>query len=1043
MDIRINDIVEKPIDPYQKEFNPFPGLRPFSTDESYLFFGREEQSEEVLHKLSKSRFVAIVGPSGSGKSSFIFSGLLPVLYGSYSTETTISWEVITARPGTAPLENIAAALLSTDHTFLQADPAEKLYAQTALYTSLKNNPSALTHFLSAEKFKNKNILILLDQFEELFRQQLHEAPAGKNENKQPDEPHTLINLLIDALEDKAANMYVVISMRSDFIGECARYPDLTRKINESYYLIPQMTQEQKQKAILGPVAVGGGQMTPRLVQQLLNDLGDNPDQLPILQHALMRTWSYWSTSHEEEPIDLKHYEAIGRMDEALSQHANEAFEELLTSQKRVCESIFKALTDKGGDQSGIRKPTKLAQLAAIAGTTQEEVILITDKFRQPGRALLTPLAFVPLKSDTIIDISHESLMRIWVRLKKWVEEEEEAVQMYLRLAEASAKYQIGQAALWRLPDLQLALNWLHKQKPTLVWAQQYDPAFERVMAFLEYSKKAYETEQKTKEILQKKELRRARVVAVILGLFAIISVGFLIFAVTQQIKAREQAEIAKLNEKQAKAQAALALASERNARNQRTFAEQQKLNAHRQEFIARQNERLAQDERIKAEASEQEARKQQQIALEQQAIAELNAGVAKEQTAIAIWEKNNAYNARLLSIAQAMSVKSLQVIDLNLKLLTAGQAFAFNAQYGGKEDDPYIYEGLYYAIKKSKEESFNNLKGHTDNVRALASTNSGNFLYSAGSDGRVIQWSAKDATQAPVIVSQQKGIINRSIALSADNKQLAVGGEYPYIQLYNLQTENKQTQTIKTPTKLIWYLTYTQHADGIIFADSSSVYLYDFSKFTHLYQAASKINAISVSPQGNTMAIGNQEGQVILLNLHTRTPENILLGSKDPITAIAYNNKGNLLAIGDSKGTVSITEVTSLERVATLVGHTARINNIKFSWNDTKLATGSWDKTVRLWNATKWNNLPITLKDHSDWVWSLTFSPGDEKLLAGCRDSFVRIWPTNAKQLAGMLCEKSTRNMSKQEWEQFVADTTDVPYEKTCPALPAGENIGK
>jgi WD40 repeat protein len=145
--------------------------------------------------------------------------------------------------------------------------------------------------------------------------------------------------------------------------------------------------------------------------------------------------------------------------------------------------------------------------------------------------------------------------------------------------------------------------------------------------------------------------------------------------------------------------------------------------------------------------------------------------------------------------------------------------------------------------------------------------------------------------------------------------------------------------------------------------------------------------------------------------------------------------------VGDTKGIVKVWDVKKQELVSTLVGHAARINNVSFSWDNKKLATGSWDKTVRLWNTAKWENLPIVLKDHPDWVWSVAFSANSDKLLAGCRDSFVRIWPTNAKTLADMICSKTKRNLSKKEWEQFVADVTDIPYEKTCPVLPTGEGI--
>ncbi|QHT68892.1 High-affnity carbon uptake protein Hat/HatR [Rhodocytophaga rosea] len=1037
MDRNIQDIIDNRTQTGKEIINPFPGLRPFSIHESHLFFGREGQSEEVLLKLARNRFVSIIGPSGSGKSSFIYCGIIPILYGGFIESSGNGWKVISTRPGKSPVDNLAEALATEELSYQQASEEDKFVKKTLIATLLRTHSQGLVEAISQHESADKNFLLIVDQFEELFR-----FKKGEDGKDAENEAVAYIELLIEAIQNKNLPIYVVITMRSDFIGECAYFPNLTEKINESYYLLPQMTREQKSLAITGPVAVGGAKIAPRLMQQLLDDLGDNADQLPIMQHALMRTWSYWATVHRDnEPIDVQHYEAIGRMEGALSQHADEAYSELNDKQKRLCETLFKSLTDKGGDVNGIRRPTRLAEIASIADASEEDVIKIIDKFREPGRALLTPHAGVVLHSDSIIDISHESLMRIWLRLKKWVEEEAEGIRMYLRLAEASAKYQVGQAGLWRPPDLQLALNWQLKQKPTLQWAQRYDPAFERVMAFLEFSKKSYETEQRSKEILQKKALRRARAVALILGLFAIISVGFLIFAITQQIRAKEQAEIARKNEQKAKVQTRLALISERNAKNQRIFAEQQRAKAKEQEQLARESEQIAQQERLKAELSEQEALKQQKIAQEERVRAEDNERVAKEQTSIAIKEKNNAYQSRLLSIAQAMAVKSLQVIDMDLKLLTSGQAYAFNAQYGGKEDDPYIYEGLYYAVKKSKDESFNNLKGHSDNVRSLISANTGNYVYSAGSDGKILRWDIENPEKTYTSLDQEKNSIVRTLALSRDNKWLAGGGEFSFIKIYNLSRLDNPPQKIKIPSRLIWFLSYTQADQGLVFSDSSSVYHYDFKAFNQLYRATSKINTIAVSPVHNTVALGNQAGQVIMLNLDKNGAESMLFQNKEPITAISFSQDGQLLAVGDTKGIVKVWDVKKQELISTLVGHSARINNVSFSWDDKKLATGSWDKTVRLWNTSKWANLPIVLKDHPDWVWSVAFSADNDKLLAGCRDSFVRIWPTNAKTLADMICGKTKRNMSKKEWEQFVAEVTDVPYEKTCPVLPAGEGI--
>ena len=165
-------------------------------------------------------------------------------------------------------------------------------------------------------------------------------------------------------------------MRSDFLGDCARFPGLPEAVNEGQYLVPRLTREERRAAITGPIAVGGGEISPVLLTRLVNDVGDNPDQLSILQHALNRTWAQWQRErHGSEPISLSHYEAIGTMAHALDQHAERAFAELTTErQKKICEVVFQALTDKGSDARGVRRPTDFATLCAIANASPAEVV---------------------------------------------------------------------------------------------------------------------------------------------------------------------------------------------------------------------------------------------------------------------------------------------------------------------------------------------------------------------------------------------------------------------------------------------------------------------------------------------------------------------------------------------------------------------------------------------------------------------------------------------------------------------------------------------
>jgi len=300
-------------------------------------------------------------------------------------------------------------------------------------------------------------------------------------------------------------------MRSDFIGDCMEYPGLPEAVNAGMYLVPRMTRQELRSAITGPVAVGGGQIASRLVLRLLNDIGDNQDQLPVLQHALMRTWDYWYQGVRlAEPIDIADYEAIGTLRHALSLHAEEAFLEAGSGKKqRTTERMFKALTDTFSDQRGVRRPTSIPELAAICDVLETEVIQIVDIFRQRGRCFLVPPAEVALDSRSVIDISHESLMRCWARLIAWAEEERRSAEFYMRLSKATAWFEEGTAGLWRDPELEFGLRWWTKADPTEAWASRYDASFMNVVKFLDRSKQERDRAFAAREKERKWKLRQA------------------------------------------------------------------------------------------------------------------------------------------------------------------------------------------------------------------------------------------------------------------------------------------------------------------------------------------------------------------------------------------------------------------------------------------------------------------------------------------------------------------------------------------------------
>jgi hypothetical protein len=457
---------ETPLD--DPDYNPFPGLRPFEDRNEQLFFGRELQVDQLLSRLESNRFLAIVGTSASGKSSLVRAGLLPALHGGAMADAGSHWKIAIMRPGSDPIANLATAL--EESSALDATGSDRATRRGMARAVLDSGALGLVELIQQARLdKGDNVLIFVDQFEELFR-------FKKSHNlESADHAALFVRLLLEAASHPSSSIYVLLTMRSDFLGDCAQFHGLPERINEGLFLVPRLSRDQLRDAIEGPIGVAGAEITPRLVNRLLNGVGDDPDQLPVLQHALMRTWQMWKAEDAPDmPIDIAHYEATGELAEALSRHGDEIYSALPDDRSRlIAERLFKAVTDRGTDSRGIRRPTRFDELCAIVGASEADVRNVVDTFRAPENAFLMPPATTPLEPGTVIDITHESLMRVWGLLLRWVAEEADSARIYRRLASDAERG----AAPWRNPDLAEARAWLQRNRDRIneAWAARYAP----------------------------------------------------------------------------------------------------------------------------------------------------------------------------------------------------------------------------------------------------------------------------------------------------------------------------------------------------------------------------------------------------------------------------------------------------------------------------------------------------------------------------------------------------------------------------------------
>lgn len=504
--------------------NPYTGLRPFEEAYSSFFFGRDLQVQELYQKLNKKKFVAVLGYSGSGKSSLVKCGLIPKL----TSDLNRKWKKVECRPGSSPVVNLANALTAKEVGLFDDSDGMDSFIHSLLQRSSKGLEEAVEY---SNLGADEHLLILIDQFEELFRFRKYEV----QQEASGAESMRFVNLLVNAINGLDQRIHLVITMRSEFLGDCANFQGFPDAINQGQYLIPPMTRTELKEVITKPVLainrLNGTEisLSRALIERVLNDLGSDQDQLPILQHTLQRTWQKWVESQEEGLIGLTHYSGAGGMKNSLNNHADNAYGLLKQAWKqRICQKIFRAITEKDADGIETRRPERLSNLAKITQMDERSILEVVDVFTENGSFLQTyEYHGEKEESDLIIDISHESLMRKWDQLRKWVIEESEAAAFYHKLAVSAKAEKDEEGDLLTKNSLIQAKSWWKGISPNREWAQRYDELhkefikFSGVESYLNHSEKIEKRKIADAKVKEKRRARGKRVVFAAVTLAAV------------------------------------------------------------------------------------------------------------------------------------------------------------------------------------------------------------------------------------------------------------------------------------------------------------------------------------------------------------------------------------------------------------------------------------------------------------------------------------------------------------------------------------------
>ncbi len=521
----------------QEHICPYTGLRSFTEEESLYFKGRDLQTDQITALLEQNKFLMITGASGEGKSSLIYGGLIPNARAGFFKARYTNWVIADFRPERSPVANMASALsvqfnssASTIETELRRGYSSliDLYTNSDFYIHEEDEDWEKLPDPEKKQKKRKaaNLMILVDQFEEFFTNPenfFNESPSNDSQ--------IVVNLILETARiaiKKNIPVYVVCTMRSDYIGQCSAFRGLPEYIGFSQFFVPRLKRKDLKQVIEEPAILSGNSISQRLIERLVYDISDGVDQLPILQHALSRIWAAADRGSKE--MDLLHYAMVGGMpenelpDEDMSAyrnwfkglpeheqkfyretglhkvieiHANLLYENAweyynkshpenpITQQdaKRIIALSFSCLT-KIDNSRAVRNRMSLAEITGIVNSprlTAEVIGGVLNIFREEGNSFVRPFKTQDrvthdLSPQTVLDITHESLIRNWNKLNQWANREFEYYSTFLDFQKQLDRWQqSGKSRDYLLPigPLTYFENWFNTCKPNKGWIRRY------------------------------------------------------------------------------------------------------------------------------------------------------------------------------------------------------------------------------------------------------------------------------------------------------------------------------------------------------------------------------------------------------------------------------------------------------------------------------------------------------------------------------------------------------------------------------------------
>lgn len=954
-------VAEEPGDGVQE--NPYKGLCAFQERDAPDFFGRELLTARLLSRIfsreNPTRFLAVVGPSGSGKSSVVRAGLVPALR-QRKLPGGLTPVVVNLVPGAHPLEELEAAFLR-----VAVNPPSSLMEQ--ITSGDRGLSRAIKRVLPSDE--RTEMLLIIDQFEELFTL-----------TKSHEERQILLSGLHEAVTDLFSRVWVVVTLRADFYDHPLMYIPSSELVGRRTEVVGPLTQAEMHQAIVGPAERVGLSLETDLVETIIEDVGDQPGTLPLLEYSLTELYE----RREGRLLTLRAYRESGGVLGSLAHRAESLFAQLSAAEQEEARQLFLRLVTLG---EGIEDTRRRARMVEVTAAARNEVALgqVLDLY---GRFRMLTFDRDPITGGPTVEVAHEALLRTWPRLREWLETGRDTLRVQRRLMLTASEWESsGRDASFLARGARLAQFEALASGGDLALTPEEQEYIACSVAKQE-KETAVERERQGRELsLQKRAASRLRYLVAALVIFLVIASALSLWALNRSQVAEENSVLAEVNANEAQKSAATAQAN---------FA-------------------LSEDQGLAAEAN---------LLIKGGGDPQLSALLAIRSLRDQYSPQGNAalLGASTLSYPRQVFPGQFGAFSPDGKYVVTGGSDPtvrmWEAQTGkpvleftSSDASGYPGSGIYTDLfspdgkyilttvaasaqlravaTNSVERTF---RGHYELVAASAFSHDGKYILTGSLDTTARLWDAQTGRELRQFVGNRREV--RGVAFSPDDNLVATASGDSTARIWDRAT-GKQLHQLTGHTSSVRSVTFSPDGKYILTAsEDGTARIWDSStgqELTRLSGHKGSVNAAVYSPDGRYILTGGADQTVRIWDSKTGQEVRRFTAHLDAVNSVAFSPDGKLLLTAGADNTVKIWDVNAPMGLVQFRGHTGEIYGMQSSTDGKRLLTFSLDETARLWDTSTGQQVQ-QFTGHLGWVTAGALSPDGKYVATGSHDTTGRVW---------------------------------------------------